>query len=307
MSKLLHDGPHLLYSTELAAKIGRNEAICLQQIHYWMSISGGKVVDGIKWFWKTYQEWSKELQLSVSTVRRVIRNLKTLGLIGINRLSAKTYYQANWYTLKIEAIEALVQNEHIDAIALDSSMRSKSTDHIKDFPAKEFSPQQHVDVEKKGEVDWEAVTKEIQVWEQSQITNQTNEPETQVIESSTQYPEQSEITCYADKIEEVSLTSLEDSNEDQSSATASQVEVDMTFDNLTNPEIESSGKNYSSLEISQICRELKQLRINPDPCLGVIKKYWENVAGAIARVKEAMNEGWCNNPTGLFINLHSAP
>ncbi|WP_088242636.1 hypothetical protein [Calothrix rhizosoleniae] len=24
--------------------------------------------------------------------------------------------------------------------------------------------------------------------------------------------------------------------------------------------------------------------------------------GAIARVKEAINEGWCENPTGLFIN-----
>jgi hypothetical protein len=28
MSKLLHSGRHLLYSTEIAAKIGRNEAIC---------------------------------------------------------------------------------------------------------------------------------------------------------------------------------------------------------------------------------------------------------------------------------------
>jgi hypothetical protein len=98
------------------------------------------------------------------------------------------------------------------------------------------------------------------------------------------------------------LTSLEDSNEGQSSATTG--EVDMTFDNSINPEIrdEMSEKNYSSSDISQICRELKQLRINPDPCLGVIKKYWENVPGAIARVKEAVNEGWCNNPTGLFIN-----
>jgi hypothetical protein len=34
----------------------------------------------------------------------------------------------------------------------------------------------------------------------------------------------------------------------------------------------------------------------------VIKKHWENVQDAIARVKEAVNEGWCKNPTGLFIN-----
>jgi hypothetical protein len=55
-------------------------------------------------------------------------------------------------------------------------------------------------------------------------------------------------------------------------------------------------------QIKETCAELKRLRINPDPCLGVIKKYWGNVAGAIARVKEAVAEGWCDNPTGLFIN-----
>jgi hypothetical protein len=65
----------------------------------------------------------------------------------------------------------------------------------------------------------------------------------------------------------------------------------------------------NKIEIREICTELKRLRINPDPCLGVIKKHWENVQDAMptasfanARVKEAVNEGWCNNPTGLFIN-----
>ena len=55
-------------------------------------------------------------------------------------------------------------------------------------------------------------------------------------------------------------------------------------------------------QISEICTELRRLRINPDPCLGVVKKYWANVPGALARVKEALAQGWCQNPTGLFIN-----
>ncbi len=58
----------------------------------------------------------------------------------------------------------------------------------------------------------------------------------------------------------------------------------------------------TKLEVKEVCTELKRLRINPEPCLGVVKKYWENVAGAIARVKEAIHQGWCQNPTGLFIN-----
>ncbi|MFB2771968.1 hypothetical protein ACE1AT_22190 [Pelatocladus sp. BLCC-F211] len=37
-----------------------------------------------------------------------------------------------------------------------------------------------------------------------------------------------------------------------------------------------------------------------------MKKYWTNVTGAITRVKQALAEGWCDNPTGLFTpQLHS--
>jgi len=55
-------------------------------------------------------------------------------------------------------------------------------------------------------------------------------------------------------------------------------------------------------ELDSIEDELKRLKINPDSCISVIKKYWDNVGGAIARVKEAIQQGWCSNPTGLFIN-----
>ncbi|BAZ37568.1 hypothetical protein NIES4101_34910 [Calothrix sp. NIES-4101] len=258
MSKLLHDGRHLLYSTEVAAKIGRNEAICLQQIYYWMNVNGGKIVDGIKWFWKTYQQWSEELQLSISTVRRVIKKLKQLGLIAVDRLSAKTYYQANWYTLQIETVQALFQNEQIDAIALNNSTCSKLTDDIKEYPSKENSPQQHfADVEEKKEVD----------------------------------DELPQINHYVQGLESVNSISIEDNHEDNfSGGEIEENEIDTTLDKL------------DKTEIREVCTELKRLRINPDPCLGVIKKYWENVESAIARVKEAVNEGWCNNPTGLFIN-----
>ena len=61
-------------------------------------------------------------------------------------------------------------------------------------------------------------------------------------------------------------------------------------------------KKLTQEELNAIEDELKRLRINPDSCISVIKKYWDNVGGAIARVKEALQQGWCSNPTGLFIN-----
>jgi hypothetical protein len=100
--------------------------------------------------------------------------------------------------------------------------------------------------------------------------------------------EKSQINRYVEGEEIIDSISSKDSHEGKlSGGEIEESEIEMTSDKP---------------EIREICTELKRLRINPEPCLGVIKKYWENVAGALARVKEAVNEGWCNNPTGLFIN-----
>ena len=53
-------------------------------------------------------------------------------------------------------------------------------------------------------------------------------------------------------------------------------------------------KKLSQAELDSIEAELKRLNINPDCCKGVIRKYWGNVGGAIARVKEALQQGWCH-------------
>ncbi len=132
-----------------------------------------------------------------------------------------------------------------------------------------------VEEEKDGEVDWEAVAKETEIWEQSQTTH------------------------YLCTSEQVDSTNETDSGEDQLpqpqvvDATAASRRVVITTSLKHKP---------TKLEVKEVCTELKRLRINPDPCLGVIKKYWGNVHGAAARVKEAIHEGWCENPTGLFIN-----
>lgn len=63
----------------------------------------------------------------------------------------------------------------------------------------------------------------------------------------------------------------------------------------------SAADQPTKQQLREACTELKRLRINPDRCMRVMKKYWGNVAGAITRVKEAVTENWCDNPTGLFI------
>jgi len=60
-------------------------------------------------------------------------------------------------------------------------------------------------------------------------------------------------------------------------------------------------KKLSDEEIQKLEDELKHLTINPESCMAVVRKYWGNVQGAIARVKEVIQQNWCQNPTGLFI------
>jgi len=60
-------------------------------------------------------------------------------------------------------------------------------------------------------------------------------------------------------------------------------------------------KKLSDEEIQKLEDELKRLSINPESCMAIVRKYWNNVGGAIARVKEAIQQNWCANPTGLFI------
>jgi DNA-binding transcriptional ArsR family regulator len=136
-SRLLVNGRHALYSPLLASQIGRSEATILQQANYWISVNGGQIIDGVKWFWKTYEQWAEELALSVSTVRRAIAKLKNLGLIAVEKPSAKTYYQANWYTLNKEAIMAL--NEQIEAISLNTTNCSKEAVHSIDSSSENYS------------------------------------------------------------------------------------------------------------------------------------------------------------------------
>lgn len=110
--------------------------------------------------------------------------------------------------------------------------------------------------------------------------------------------EQPQTTHFVDEIEEDDSTGEIDPHEDEFSGTEVVSEAVASL----RASVVSSTYKPSKHEIAEVCTELRRLRINPEPCLGVVKKYWANVAGAIARVKEGIHEGWCDNPTGLFIN-----
>ncbi|WP_056997854.1 hypothetical protein [Fructilactobacillus fructivorans] len=84
MSSLLINEPPLMVIPSLAKKIGLNEAMVIQQLHYWL-LKSNKVHENRKWIYNTYNDWQKQFSFwSVRTIKRTISNLK------------KTKFNYNW-------------------------------------------------------------------------------------------------------------------------------------------------------------------------------------------------------------------
>lgn len=109
MSKLLIQESPLTFQTSLAVAIGLNEAIVLQQIHYWISNvkNKGYEQDGYKWVYNTYAEW-KETNFpfwSENTIQRTFASLEEKGLVvSIQPMKGK-YDRTKYYRIEHTKLE----------------------------------------------------------------------------------------------------------------------------------------------------------------------------------------------------------
>jgi hypothetical protein len=107
MSKrnLLIDEYPLLVLPSLATLIGLNEAIALQQVHYWLeNPKGGIEIDGVRWVYNTYEEWQRDNFpfWSVRTVQRTFVHLEEIQLVIAKQQAAydrKKYYRVHYAKL----------------------------------------------------------------------------------------------------------------------------------------------------------------------------------------------------------------
>ena len=94
MSKLLIPESPLQILPSLAKAIGLNEAIFIQQLHYWSL----KSKDG--WVYNTYEQWQEQFPFwSTRTIQRIVRNLEETGLLisrQDNDYDRKKYYQIDY-------------------------------------------------------------------------------------------------------------------------------------------------------------------------------------------------------------------
>jgi hypothetical protein len=104
--KLLNDRA-VSFTPALAKLIGLNEAIILQQTHFWLEVKPHEY-DGRLWIYNTYAEWEAQFPfMSRRELVRTIKHLERLGLVIIRRFNKDIRDRTNWYTIDYDALERI--------------------------------------------------------------------------------------------------------------------------------------------------------------------------------------------------------
>jgi len=123
----LFEGSPLIFIPALAAKIGLNEAIVLQQIHYWINPKRNKnIKDGRHWVYNSYPEWQKQFPFwSEITIKRLFISLEKRGFLISSSKNTNPLHKTKWYTLDYDKIsletqqnQRMYQIDTIDRIKL---------------------------------------------------------------------------------------------------------------------------------------------------------------------------------------------
>lgn len=160
MSRLLINEPPLQVLPSLAKEIGLNEAIMLQQMHYWLLKSANEFT-GVKWFYKTLEEWQTEFPFwSAMTIRRTLGSLEKQKIIKIGNFNKKKFDKTKWYTIDYQRVNSrCVQNEQsMCSDCTDGCVQNEQT-NTRDY--QESTTENNVSEEKPHKVVWTDETNHI--------------------------------------------------------------------------------------------------------------------------------------------------
>ncbi|HDJ6660876.1 TPA: DnaD domain protein [Staphylococcus aureus] len=137
MNKLLIDDYPIQVLPKLAKLIGLNEAIVLQQIHYWLNNSKHKY-DGKTWIFNSYPEWQKQFPFwSLITIKRTIYSLEKQNLLLIGNYNKAKFDKTKWYTINYQTIEGMIrpsyQNDTTSVSKRDDGVYQNDTTNTIDY------------------------------------------------------------------------------------------------------------------------------------------------------------------------------
>lgn len=129
MSNLLINEPPLQVLPSLAKAIGLNEAIMLQQVHYWLHHAKVKH-EGRMWIYKTLDQWHEQdfSFWSLDTIKRTISSLRKMKLLLVEKLSSNSFNRVNHYTIDYQALSKLEINKAESLVTTDKCNMHQSKD-----------------------------------------------------------------------------------------------------------------------------------------------------------------------------------
>lgn len=111
--QLLDEYPLLVFPT-LAVKLGLNESLILQQVHYWVQHNkktNRNFKDGEYWTFNTYDNWQEQFPFfSKSTVVRTIQKLVKDGLLITGNYNKMKMDKTKWYRINYNKLYSICES-----------------------------------------------------------------------------------------------------------------------------------------------------------------------------------------------------
>lgn len=134
MTRLLINENPLQVLPTLAVKIGLNEAMILQQMHYWLNADHNKnYIQGRHWVYNSYDEWHKQFPFwSKETIKRAIYSLEKQKLVISDKLSEEKFNHRKWYSIDYSELQRLDQeNERSGQFVTNEVVTNEKPDQVK--------------------------------------------------------------------------------------------------------------------------------------------------------------------------------
>ncbi|MBF8049254.1 conserved phage C-terminal domain-containing protein [Staphylococcus capitis] len=137
MSNLLIDDYPILVLPKLATEIGLNEAIVLQQMHYWLKKSNHNY-DGRRWIYNSFPEWQKHFPFwSVMTIKRAVYSLEKQNLLYVGNYNKAKFDKTKWYSINYEKLEGMkrpsYQNDTTSVSKRNDGVYQNDTTNTRDY------------------------------------------------------------------------------------------------------------------------------------------------------------------------------
>lgn len=110
-NNLLISGDYpLIASPTLAKAYGVAAANFLQKLHYCLENNQGKVVNGKKYWFHSYEQWQITLGIySISTIKRIVAKLKQAEILIVEKLAQNKWMQTNFYSINYKKLKSLIK------------------------------------------------------------------------------------------------------------------------------------------------------------------------------------------------------